>query len=116
MAISRLKRYNLYTPHDSKDPKTPVHPEEEDLEVSIFDRDVTWKKLTNTNYIHQVSNVNVLPQSDGQCFTVDGQSYEIDLSDIESIFHTNKPLMDLNITSMLSSKNYKKVMNSIAKL
>ena len=70
-AISRLKRYNLYTPHDSQDPKIPVHPEEEDLEMSIFDREVTWKNLKDIDYTHQVTNINVLPQSNSHHFILD---------------------------------------------
>ena len=85
-AISCLKRYNLYSPHDSKDPKIPIHPEEEDLEVSIFDRDVAWKNLEITDYQHEISNINVdtnmSKQSTQSHFILGGQKYDIDLNDI----------------------------------
>ena len=85
-AISCLKRYKLYSPHDSKDPKIPIHPEEEDLEVSIFDRDVAWKNLEITDYQYEISNINVdtnmSKQSTQSHFILGGQKYDIDLNDI----------------------------------
>ena len=47
--VSRLEQYNLYNLHDPSDPKIPIHPEEENLERSIFNRDVTWKNPEDIN-------------------------------------------------------------------
>ena len=57
-AVSRLELYNLYNPHDPSDPKIAIHPEE-NLEISIFNRDVTWKNPEDINQKkHEVNLVN----------------------------------------------------------
>ena len=49
-AIMRIKRFSLYNKiipapgsHEDDDELLPVHPSQENLEVPIFDRDVTWQ-------------------------------------------------------------------------
>ena len=49
-AITRIKRFSLYNKivlasghHDDDKESLPVHPLQEDLEIPIFDRDVTWQ-------------------------------------------------------------------------
>ena len=96
-AVSRLERYNLYNPHDPSDPKIPIHPEEENLEISIFDRDVTWKNpediIQKKHEINLVNATNNNPQ-----FELDDHTYEIDLNDIDTIFKENRQLVNLKVT------------------
>ena len=49
-AIMRIKRFSLFNKivpapefHEDEDESLPVHPSQENLEVPIFDRDVTWQ-------------------------------------------------------------------------
>ena len=96
-AVSRLEQYNLYNPHDPSDPKIPIHPEEENLEISIFDRDVTWKNpediIQKKHEVNLVNATNNNPQ-----FKLDDHTYEIDLNDIDTIFKENRQLVDLKVT------------------
>ena len=89
----QLVDFNLYNPHDPTDPKTPLHPE-----VSIFDRDVIWKNLTTTDYAHKIMHVNDKQGQSNTHFDLDDHTYEVDLNDIDNIFQTNKPLIELKVT------------------
>ena len=96
-AISRLERYNLYHPHDSADPKIPIHPEEENLEMSIFDRNVTWRNPQGVSQNeHKVNSVDAT--SSNPQFELDNQIYEVDLNDVDTIFKESRQLVDLKVT------------------
>ena len=96
-AVSRLEQYNLYNPHDPSDPKFPTHPEEENLEISIYDRDVTWKNPEDIiEKKHEVNPVNTT--NNNSHFELDDHTYEIDLNDIDKIFKENRQLVYLKVT------------------
>ena len=96
-AISRLERYNLYHPHDSTDPKIPIHPEEENLEMSIFDRNVTWRNPEDVSQNkHKVNSVDATGSNPQ--FELDNQIYEVDLNDVDTIFKESRQLVDLKVT------------------
>ena len=96
-AVSRLERYNLYNPHDPSDPKIPIHPEEENLEISIFNRDVTWKNPEDIiQKKHEVNLVNAT--NNNPHFELDNHTYKIDLNNIDTIFKENRQLVNLKVT------------------
>ena len=95
--ITRLERYNLYHPHDSADLKIPIHPEEENLEMSIFDRNVTWRNPEDVSQNkHKVNSVDAT--SSNPQFELDNQIYEVDLNDVDTLFKESRQLVDLKVT------------------